>query len=322
MRAPTGSAGSSLGISTSILTPHVAIGRDRLLDQRGELHALERLARRRQLGELAQDHPAALGLLAQQADVLGVARAGLDLPLELAGHHEDGGEWRAQFMGGGGGKAVELGEVMLAGENELGGDEGVRELARLLDDLPRIDADVADRDQQREPHPDHVERRQLERLLLGPGQRIVLEHEERRAGDGERRQHQRQSGRKRRGRNQHRSGEQEGERVLQPAGEVQQDRELDDIEREEPRGVLGLEPLVPAETQPQHHVYRAVDRDDGEARPERHVEIEAVMDHQHGCRLPEHGEPAQAHERVKPHAAHGVLLLLDAQIRHPGIPCN
>jgi hypothetical protein len=81
--------------------------------------------------------------------------------------------------------------------------------------------------------------------------------------------------------------------------------------------MLGLQPLVPAESQPQHDVYRAIGGDDGKARPERHVEIEAVMDHQHGRGLPEHGEPAQAHQRVEPHAAHGVLLLLDAQIRHP-----
>src|SRR5262249_30874654 len=77
--------------------------------------------------------------------------------------------------------------------------------------------------------------------------------------------------------------------------------------------------LVPSEAEPQEHIDRAVGGDDGKAGPERDLEIEAVMDHQHRRRLAEHGEPAQAHQRVEPHAAHGMLLLFDSEVGHPAI---
>ena len=223
----------------------------------------------------------------------------------------------AELMGGGGGEAVELGQIVLAGQHQLGGDEGIGELPGYLDDLPRIDADIADRQQQREPHADHVERRQLQLLLLRPWQRIVDEHEDGRAGDGEAGEHQRHARRQRRRRNQHRPGEQERKRVLQAPRQEQQHRELDDVEREQRCRVLRLQALVPPEPQPQHHVHGAIGGDDGETGPERHFEIEAVMDHQHRRRLSQHRKPAQAHQRVEAHAAHGMVLLLDAEVRHP-----
>ena len=49
----------------------IAMRRHRLLDQRRELHAVERRAGRRQLGDLGQDVAAALRLLAQGLDVAG-----------------------------------------------------------------------------------------------------------------------------------------------------------------------------------------------------------------------------------------------------------
>ena len=60
--------------------------------------------------------------------------------LELLGHERDGGERRAELVGGGGGEAVELGQVLLAGEHQLGRGERLGELARLLGDPPGVDA--------------------------------------------------------------------------------------------------------------------------------------------------------------------------------------
>ena len=56
-------------------------------------------------------------------------------------------------------QTIELCQVMLAGQHQFGRRQGVGELAGFLDDLPSIDADIADRQHQREPHADHVERR-------------------------------------------------------------------------------------------------------------------------------------------------------------------
>ena len=54
----------------------IAVRRHHLLDQRGERHAVERLAARRQFGELGEDVAAARRLFAQQPHVLAVRRVG------------------------------------------------------------------------------------------------------------------------------------------------------------------------------------------------------------------------------------------------------
>ena len=48
---------------------------------------------------------------------------------------------------------------------------------------------------------------------------------------------------------QHRSEKQERERVLQAAGEEQQDRQLGDVEGQQPGRPVGLEPLRHAESE-------------------------------------------------------------------------
>ena len=64
---------------------------------------------------------------------------------ELLGHERDGGERRAQFVRGRGRQAVELGEMLLAREHQLGRGERLGELARLLGHPPGIDADEGER---------------------------------------------------------------------------------------------------------------------------------------------------------------------------------
>src|SRR6516162_2383792 len=66
----------------------IAVRRHRFLDQGRKRHTVERLTRR-QFGDLGQNLTAALGLLAQQLDVLGVGRAGLERALDLADHDRD-----------------------------------------------------------------------------------------------------------------------------------------------------------------------------------------------------------------------------------------
>ena len=49
-------------------------------------------------------------------------------------------------------------------------------------------------------------------------------------------------------------------------------------------------------------------RDHGEAGPDRQLEVEPEIDHQHGGGLADDGEPAQPHQRVEPHVAARVVL--------------
>src|SRR5262249_60106982 len=149
--------------------------------QVGELYAVERPTRGRQLGKLGENLPAALRLLAQQLDVVRIGRARLEHALELLDDDRDGGERRAELVRGGGREAVELREVLLAREHQLGGGERVGEQARFLGDLPSIDANEAEREQEREPYPEHVFRRQDQRVIALPRKRHVKEHERGRA---------------------------------------------------------------------------------------------------------------------------------------------
>ena len=109
---------------------------------------------------LVRMRAAALDLLAQEPQVLG------DRPflgqgmVELLRHEGDGGERRAEFVGGRGREAVELGEVLLAGQHQLGRGERLGELARLLGDPPRVDARERRAEQDRGPDPGHVDERQ------------------------------------------------------------------------------------------------------------------------------------------------------------------
>jgi hypothetical protein len=102
--------------------------------------------------------------------------------------------------------------------------------------------------------------------------------------------------------------EQEGEGILQPAGQVQQNSEFGDVEGQQPGGAVGLQPLRHVKAQAQRHVEPGRQRDDGEAGPDRQREIEPVIDHQHGGRLADNGEPAQPDEGVEPHIAAWMIL--------------
>ncbi len=289
--------------------------RHHLLDQRGQLHAVERIAAR-ELGELAQDAAAALRLLVQQPHVVGVLGIRLERKLELPGDHRDGGERRAQLMGGRGRQPVELREVLLARQHQLGRRQRVGELAGFLGDLPGMQADERDREQDGKPHAHDIDRRQLERRLGVPRQRIVHEHEHGRAGDGEAAEHQRHARRQRGGRDQHRSEKQDRERVLQPAGEEQQHGELGDVEGEQPRRPVGLEPLRHRKANAQRDVEPGGERDHRQAGPDLQLEIEPEIDHQHGGGLADHREPAQPHQRVEAHAAPGPVGFHDGLVGH------
>ena len=75
---PIGSAPRSAGNADVDGDPEIAMRRHDLLDQRGQRHAVERLAAGGQLGELGEDVAAALRLLAQQPHVVGVRRVRRD----------------------------------------------------------------------------------------------------------------------------------------------------------------------------------------------------------------------------------------------------
>ena len=57
----------------------------------------------------------------------------------------DGGKRRAEFVRRRRSKSVELREMLLARQHQFGRRQRIRKLARLLGHLPRVDADIADR---------------------------------------------------------------------------------------------------------------------------------------------------------------------------------
>ena len=136
MRPPTGSAASSADSATLMATPKLRCGATTSSISADSGMRSKGSPLDGQLGELGQDGAAALRLLVQQPDVLGVLGIRLDRALELLRDHRDGGERRAELVRGGGGEPVELREMLLAREHELGRGERVGELARLLGELP------------------------------------------------------------------------------------------------------------------------------------------------------------------------------------------
>ena len=129
----------------------MAMRRHHLLDQHGELRALERRAFGRQRGELAHDVAAALRLLAQQLHVVGIGRVGPERALQLLRDDRDGRERRAELVRGRGREPVELREMLLAREHQLRRGQRVRHQTAFLGDLPRIGADEDDRHEVRNP---------------------------------------------------------------------------------------------------------------------------------------------------------------------------
>ncbi len=101
--------------------------------------------------------------------------------------------------------------------------------------------------------------------------------------------------------------QQERERIFQAAGEIEQRREFGDVEAEQPCGAVRLEPLRLMKAHAQRHIEQRRERDDGEARPDRHLEFEAEMHHQNGRELADHGKPAQPDQSIQPHVSRTLI---------------
>src|SRR5215467_1663151 len=142
------------------------------------------------------------------------------------------------------------------------------------------------------------------------------EHEQSGACDGKSREHQRHAGGERRCRDQYRTEKQKRKGILQPAGQEQEDREHGDVERQQPCGAVGLEPLGDAKTHAQHHIEPGGESNHRKAGPDWDVEFQTVLNDQNSRNLPDHGKPAQAQKRVQPHAAAPLMVLLDREFRH------
>ncbi len=166
-----------------------------------------------------------------------------------------------------GGETVKLGQMLLAGQHQFGRRQRIGKLSGLFGDLPRIDPDIPDREQDREPDPHHVDFRKFELALLLPRQRVMQKDQNGRADHREGAKQQGHARRQRRRRNQHRAQQQKAERVLQPSGQVEQCRKLGDIEGEQPGGTIGLQPLGLGKGQPQRHIEERRARDNGETGP-------------------------------------------------------
>ena len=171
LRRPTGSGPSPRGVQDGDLGAEGAVGLDHLLDEMGQRLAGDRLVELAgHRGELGEDVAAALRLAVEESDVLGMAVVAGHLALELPGDQRDGGERRAELVGGGRGEPVERREMLLAGEHHLGRVEGAGELPRLLGDAEGVDAGEGAGRDQRHPDADRVDpgkRQHLARYARG-----------------------------------------------------------------------------------------------------------------------------------------------------------
>ena len=199
-------------------------------------------------------------------------------------------------------EAVDLGDVLLAGEHQLGRGERLRELARLLRHPPGVDAREAPAEQDRGPDAGHICEGQRQLLARTPGQREMEQRQRGGAGDHEQAQRQRALRCERRRRDQHRGEEEQRERVLQPSREEEQRRQLRHVEGEqEGRGVV-REAVARRVAHAKREVQPGRGRDEHEAGPERQLEAQPEMHARHRHALADDGEPAQAHQRVETQA--------------------
>ena len=218
---------------------------------------------------------------------------------QLARNQEDRRQRRAEFMGGGGGKAVELGQMLLARQHQFGRGQRIGKLARLLGDLERIEAGDADREHDREPDAEQIDRRQHQRVVAVPRQRQMEEHQRRGAGDREHAERDRQPDRQHRRRDQDRGEEQERERVLQAPGEEQQRGQFDDVEREQRRRIDRLQPLHRVEGDLQREIEQRRKADDGDAGNDGNVEFQPLRHDEDRGELAERRQPAQPQDRIQ-----------------------
>ena len=221
-------------------------------------------------------------------------------------------------MGCGCGEAVELGEMLLARQHQFGRGERIGEFSRLLGDLERVEAGDADREQDREPDAEQVDRRQHQRIIALPRQWQMKEHQRRRAGDREAAECYRQPDRQARRRDQDRREEQEREGILQAAGQEQQPGQFDDVERQQRRRVDRLQPLHRIERDLQREIQQRREADNGDAGHHGNVEFQPLCHDEDRGELAEHRQPAQPQNRIQTDIAVWLAEIGVCSVGHAG----
>ena len=102
-----------------------------------------------------------------QIDIVG-KRAGRDVCLHLFRREGDGRERRAELVGGRGSETVEGAQLFVAGEGELGGGEGVGELAGFVGNAVGVGGDEDDAAHDRDPHAHDVDAIEADAALRIP----------------------------------------------------------------------------------------------------------------------------------------------------------
>ena len=149
--------------------------RHRLLEQMADRHPRHDEVRLlAHAGEIAEDGAAALGLGAEQDQIVVMGVRGLGVAHQLLGHHGDGRERRAEAVRRRGGKAVERRQFLLARQHELGCGERTGHAPRLFRRAPGIEADEQDAEHHGRPDAEHIRQRQEEGRVMEPGQRQMV----------------------------------------------------------------------------------------------------------------------------------------------------
>ena len=277
----------------------------------------------RRAGQAHQDVPAALALFRQQLQVLPQGRGLGVVPEQLPGHHLQGGQGRAQLVGGGGGQPAEGRQTLLPRQHGLGGGQRQLHPRRLRRDLPGIGGIETDAGHRGRPHAEAVEPQRREDFAREPGQGQGEEEQGRHAHGGQQAERRGAAGRQGGGSHRHRCHQHQDEGVGEAAGQADQHRHLDQVEAQ-------LEHRFPPPRQPsggggqlQGQVHPAGEGEHHQARAQGQGEVQAQRHPQNRGQLGEEGHPAQDDQRPQPQAATRLgpvpqVSVRDAQPLKPG----
>ena len=113
------------------------------------------------------------------------------LTLQFLGDKGNRCQRRSQFVGGGGGQAIERRQTLLPRQHDFSGPQGRRHLPGFFGNAPGINRREDRAADNREPQPGEIVGWQLQGLARRPGQRQMIEGQRRGAAEAQGAQRQR-----------------------------------------------------------------------------------------------------------------------------------
>ena len=169
-----------------------------------------------------EDVPAPVGLVADQLGIGLQIRGAGKLACKLGTCELDRRKRGAKLMRGRRDDAAKIGQLLLARERHLRGEERIAHHADLAGDAPRVEAEEHDADADGDPEAEFEDCRHGHQCTRGRSKRYMNEEQGRGEYNGQQANGKRPAPRQDRGRDRSRHEEQEREGVVEPASEGEQ----------------------------------------------------------------------------------------------------